>query len=196
MLTTPFGHAGLVEELDEALPERGRVGRRLEHDRVPGDQRGRDLPGRDRDREVPRRDHSDHADGHADGHLELVPELRRRGLPEQAPALAAHVEAHVDRFLDVAAGLGLHLPHLVGHEIRQLGLRVRDELREAEEDLAALRSGHEPPVLERLLGRCDGAIDVVGVRLGKTPIISPSAGLVDSKVSPEAASTHSPPMKF
>src|SRR5512133_844582 len=31
---------------------------------------------------------------------------------------------------------------------------------------------------------------------GKTPSVSPFAGLVVSKVSPEAASTHSPPMKF
>src|SRR6266545_4554453 len=31
---------------------------------------------------------------------------------------------------------------------------------------------------------------------GKTPIVSPSAGLTDSNVSPDAASTHSPPMKF
>src|SRR6188472_950337 len=31
---------------------------------------------------------------------------------------------------------------------------------------------------------------------GKTPRTSPVAGLVVSKVSPEAASTHSPPMKF
>ena len=29
---------------------------------------------------------------------------------------------------------------------------------------------------------------------GKTPIVSPSAGLALSKVSPEAASIHSPPM--
>src|SRR6266536_1233463 len=35
-----------------------------------------------------------------------------------------------------------------------------------------------------------------GPDLGKTPSVSPSAGLTDSKVSPEAASTHSPPMKF
>src|SRR3954468_13719942 len=31
---------------------------------------------------------------------------------------------------------------------------------------------------------------------GKTPSVSPVAGLVVSKVSPETASTHSPPMKF
>src|SRR5215212_9555661 len=35
-----------------------------------------------------------------------------------------------------------------------------------------------------------------GADFGKTPSVSPSAGLLDSKVSPEAASTHSPPMKF
>jgi len=33
-----------------------------------------------------------------------------------------------------------------------------------------------------------------GPDFGKTPIVSPSAGLVDSKVAPEAASTHSPSM--
>src|SRR5919108_295206 len=35
-----------------------------------------------------------------------------------------------------------------------------------------------------------------GPERGKTPRASPFAGLVVSKVSPEAASTHSPPMKF
>ena len=42
--------------------------------------------------------------------------------PKQPPALAAHVVAHVDRFLDVAARLGLHLPHLAGHQVGQLRL--------------------------------------------------------------------------
>ena len=156
------GDAGLDEELDEALPERRRVGRRLEDDGVPGDERGRDLPRRDRDREVPRRDDADDADRHAYRHLELVAELRRGRLPEEAPALAAHVVAHVDGFLDVAAGLGLHLPHLVRHEVGQLGLVLDDELREAEEDLAALRRGDEAPVLECRLRGGDGAVDVVG----------------------------------
>ena len=154
--------AGLGEELDEALPERGRVRRRLEDDGVPGDERGRDLPGRDRDREVPRRDDADDADRHPDGHLELVPKLGRGRLPEEAPALAAHVVAHVDRFLHVAAGLGLHLPHLVRHEVGELGLVVGDELREAEEDLAALRCRDEAPLRERRLRGRDRAVDVVG----------------------------------
>ena len=60
------GDAGLGEELDESLPERGSVRGRLEDDGVPGDERGRDLPGRDRDREVPRRNDADDADRHPD----------------------------------------------------------------------------------------------------------------------------------
>src|SRR5580765_2343456 len=35
-----------------------------------------------------------------------------------------------------------------------------------------------------------------GTDLGKTPSVSPSAGLTDSNVSPDTESTHSPPMKF
>ena len=156
--------ARLVEELDEALPERGRVGRRLEDDGVPRDERRRDLPGRDRDREVPRRDDADHADRHPHGHLELVPKLRRSGLAEEPPTLAAHVEAHVDRFLDVAARLRLHLPHLVRHQVRELGLVVGHELREAEQDLAALGRRDESPVLERRFRGGDCAVDVLSAR--------------------------------
>ena len=71
--------------------------------------------------------------------LNLSAELRRRRVPEQPPALAGHVEAHVDRFLDVAAGLGEHLPHLARHQQRELVLVLADERAEAVEDLAARR---------------------------------------------------------
>jgi len=94
----------ILLHLDEALPERRRVSRGLEDDRVARDQRGRDLPRGDRDREVPRRDDADDADRHPDGHLELVLELGRCRLADEPPTLSAHVVAHVDRFLDVAAG--------------------------------------------------------------------------------------------
>ena len=74
-------------------------------------------------------------------------------------------------------------------------LLLGQELREAEEDLAAFRRGHEAPVLVRLLGGRDRAIDVLRrSSCGKTPSVSPSAGLVLSKVSPASASTHSPAM--
>ena len=165
----PLRNAGFVEQLDEALPERRCVGRRLEDDRVSGDECGCDLPRGDRNREVPRRDDADDADGHPDRHVELVRELGGRRLAEEAPAFAAHVVAHVDRFLHVAAGLRLDLPHLVGHQIGDLGLVLVKELREAEEDLAATWSRHESPVLERLFRSSDGTIDVLGARLRERP---------------------------
>ena len=154
--------ARLVQQLHEALAERRRVGRRLEDDGVPADERGQDLPGRDRDREVPRRDHSDDADRLAHAHVELVAELGRGRLPEEPPALAAHVVGHVDGLLDVPARLGQHLAHLVRHQLRQVLLALGQELREAEEDLAAPRRGHEPPVLVRLLRGRDRSVDVLG----------------------------------
>src|SRR4029450_3371304 len=151
-----------------------------------------DLPRGDRDRKVPRRDDADDADRHAHRHLELVLELRRGRLAEQPAPPPAHVEAHVDRFLDVAAGLGLHLPHLVRHEVGELALVVGHELREAEEDLAALGRRDEAPVLVRgLRGRDRAAERRDG---GKTPMSGPWAGLVAWTVWPEAASIHSPPM--
>ena len=85
--------------------------------------------------------------------------------PKRRRPSPRHVVAHVDRFLDVAARLGLHLPHLVRHEVGELRLVLGEELREAEEDLAALRRGDEAPVLERLLRGGDGAVDVLGAGL-------------------------------
>ena len=124
----------------------------------------------------------------------LFLQLGGRRLAEEAPALAAHVEAHVDRFLHVAAGFGLDLPHLVRHQVRELVLRVGHELREAEEDLAALGGGHEAPILEGSLRCRYRAIDVVSVRARKRADQLAVGGLVESNVSPEAASTHSPSM--
>ena len=158
------GDAGLDQQLDEALAESGRVGGRLEDDGVPADERGQDLPRRDRDREVPRRDHADDADRLPDAHVELVRKLGRCRLPEQAPALAAHVVGHVDRFLDVAARLGQDLAHLAGHQLRDVFLLLGQQLGEAEEDLAPPRSWDEPPVLVGRLRGGDCAVDVLGAR--------------------------------
>ena len=57
-----------------------------------------------------------------------------------------------------------HLPHLARHQVGQLVLVLAQELAEPEEDLAALRRRHEPPVLERRLRRRDRAVDVGGAR--------------------------------
>src|SRR6266511_3836924 len=86
--------------------------------------------------------------------------------PTAAPpaAFAGHVVAPVDRLLDVSPGLGLDLPHLVRHQLSELGLVVGHELSEAEENLAAPGRRHEPPLLESLLRDGERAIGVLGAR--------------------------------
>ena len=161
------GQPRLAEQLDEALGQERRVLGGLEHDRVAGHERGRELPGRDRDREIPGRDRSDDADGHPHRHLELVAQLRRRRVAEEATPFAGHVDRHVDRLLHVSPGLGQHLAHLAAHQLGQLVLLLLQQPREAEEDVAALGSGHQAPFLERRLRGGDGAVDVLGRRTGE-----------------------------
>jgi hypothetical protein len=156
--------AGLAEQRHEPLGQERRVLGRLQHDRVPGHEGRRQLPGGNGDREVPRRDRADDADGHPHRHLELVAQLGRGRLPEEAPALAAHVQGHVDRLLDVAAGLREHFAHLAAHQLGQLVLLLLEEPGEAEEDVAALGRGHQAPLLEGGLRGGDRAVDVLGGR--------------------------------
>ena len=127
MLTTPSGMPASSSRSTKRLRERGRVLRRLDHDGVPADERRDRLPRRDRDREVPRRDRADDADRHADAHVPLVLQLGRRRVAEEAPALAGHVVRDVDRLLDVAARLGLDLPHLVRDEVGERGLLALED---------------------------------------------------------------------
>ena len=128
--------------------------------------------------------------------MNLSRQLARRRLAEQAPALAGHVVAHVDRFLDVAAGLGLDLPHLAGHQVGQLVLVLARGAREAEEDVRRARRRDEPPALEGLLRGRDGAVDVLRPRARELAEHLARRGDDVSNVSPPAASTHSPPMEF
>jgi hypothetical protein len=73
----------------------------------------------------------------------------------------------VDRLLDVAARLGQDLAHLAGHESRQLFLVLGQQPRDLEQDLAALRGGHQRPGRESGLGRRDRRVDVGGARRGE-----------------------------
>ena len=163
-LMTPAGTPASTSSSTKRSPSAGVSVAGLKTTVFPHDERRDDLPGGDRDREVPRRDHADHADRHAHAHVELVPQLGGRRLPEEAPPLPAHVVAHVDRFLDVAAGLRQHLPHLVAHQVGEVVLVLGQELREAEDDLAPLRRRDEPPLLVGRLRGLDGAVDVLGAR--------------------------------
>ena len=73
---------------------------------------------------------------------------------------------------------------------------LADERAEAVEDLTARRRRNETPLLVRLAGGGDGAVDVLAPGIREYADELPVAGLRLSNVSPEAASTHSPPMKF
>ena len=153
---------------------------------LPQTSAGRELPRRDRDREVPRRDRADDADRHPHAHHELVAELGRRRLPEQAPALAAHVVAHVDRFLDVAAGLGLHLPHLARHQVGELVLVLaRGAARSGRGSLPRSGAGTRRQSSHAASRGRDRAVDVGGAR-ARERADAPRRwrGTSDSKVSP------------
>ena len=77
MLTTPGGRSGFLDDLREhQRGERRRLGG-LEHDRVAGRQRRRDLPGRHQQREVPR----DDLPGHAERRHGAIRETRIRACP-------------------------------------------------------------------------------------------------------------------
>ena len=91
-----------------------------------------------------------HLSGSSDGH----------GVAVHPAALAGHQEGDVDAFLDVAARLGDDLAHLAGHGLRQPLLVVGHELREAVEDLAALRGGRPLPHRAGRPGGADGHRDV------------------------------------
>ena len=116
--TTPSGSPASCEKVDETLRQERGVLRRLQHDRVPAHERRagastRGSPiGKFQGVIAPTT-----PTGIRRLIMNLSRELAGRGLPEQAAALAAHVVAHVDRFLDVAAGLGLDLPHLACHQV-------------------------------------------------------------------------------
>ncbi len=90
-------------------------------------------------------------------------------MTEETAPLAGHVEAHVDGFLDVAAGLGKHLPHLARHQQRELVLLIDQQLPEAKENLAAPGRGHEPPLLVGGLRGGDRTIDVLAPGARKDP---------------------------
>src|SRR5439155_12690434 len=99
--------------------------------------------------------------------VELVRKLRGCRLAEEAAALAGHVEAHVDRLLDVPARLDEHLAHLAAHQLRELLFPLDQQPAEAVQELAAPRRGNEAPALVGGLRGLDGAVDVLRARLRK-----------------------------
>ena len=150
----------LLEDARER-DDRGRsVRRRLDDDRVAGDERGHGLPRRDRHREVPRRHEGADAHRLADAHRELVRQLRGCREAEEPAPLARGEEGHVDRFLDVAPRLGEDLAHLARHQARELLLVALQDLARGVEHLGAPGRRRVLPAGERLLRRGDRGVDV------------------------------------
>ena len=188
--------------LEQNLDEHGRrvrhVLRRLEHARVSADQRREHLPRRDRQRKIERRDDPAHADRAPIAHRPLGAQLARHRVAEQLASHRRRVVRGIDSFLDVASRLGERLPHLAGHEVRDLFLSPCRGCRRAAEHIAARRRRRAPPALESALRRL-APRDRHRRRpiVGNVPITSRvSAGLTLSNVSWLAASTHWPAMKF
>ena len=84
--------ADVLGDLGEEVGVAGRLGRGLEHDGAPGDQRRGDLVGDEADRRVPRDDRADDADRLADQQAELATHGRLRPLLEGIGVGQAGVE--------------------------------------------------------------------------------------------------------
>ena len=159
-LTTPGGKPASAISSTRSVAQCGRIGRRLEHDRVPGHEGGHRLPARDRHREVPGRDDAGHAQRLADAHRPLVGQLGRDRVAGHPATLARHQVGDVDAFLDIAAGLGQDLAHLAGHRPREPLLVLGHERPERVQDLATLGGGRPAPHREGRLGRLDRHRDI------------------------------------
>ncbi len=156
----PGGDARLDRGFHELDRRRRGVARRLQNDGIAADESGEHLPRGDRHREVPRRDETADADRIAHRHAELVTELDRNGIPEEAPPLPRRVECGIDPLLHVAARLLDDLAHLARHEARDLFLAVLEDQSETVQDLSPLRGGREPPFVIGRPGRLHRSIDV------------------------------------
>ena len=118
-------------------------------------------------------------------------------MAEEPAPFGGRVVRGVDSFLDVAARLGEHLPHLARHRVGDLLLALDQKIADAAEHVAARRRRRARPEREAAPRRAHGGIDVAASESGNRPIRSPvSAGLRFSKYAPVGGATHSPPMKL
>ena len=168
----PAGLAGAGDDVDDAgrqvglladLGEQQRGQRRglgrLEHDRVAGGERRRDLPRQHQQREVPRDDLAGHAErlrvAAEAGVLELVGPAR---VVEEVRGDDGHVD--VARLLDRLAVVD-RLQH------RELAAALLDDPGDPEEVLGALAAGHpRPDAGVGAPGGLDGGVDVGLAGLG------------------------------
>ena len=146
-------HAGLVEDLDQAQRDTGRLLGGLEHHRVAGDERGSDHPGGYREREVPRRDHRTDSERLVGVRVGFAGDLSEPRAARQAECLSSVVLAEVDRLAHVGVGLGDRLPGLEDLQRRQLDPSRAQDRRRPEQDRGSLRPRSSTP--RRPCGRGD-----------------------------------------
>ena len=141
MLTTPGRKLGLAQDVaEEERRERRRLGR-LEHDRVPGRERRRDLPREHEQREVPRDDLAGDAERARLAVREGVLELVR-------PARVVEEVRGGERQVDVAR-LADRLAAVQRLEHRELARALLEDARDAEEVLGALAPAQLRPAVRR-----------------------------------------------
>ena len=163
MLTTPFGYAGLGEQLGQQVAVERRLRRRLDHDRAAGQQR-RDQLGHDRElRDVPRRDRGDHADrlaayddrrAHHAGALLLPREL--------AGDAEERLDLHPRRRRLRQVGERRRRAHLEGDQVGHLGQLPGVQPGEGLDDVDPLLRRHPRPraLVEGAAGGRDRGVDV------------------------------------
>ncbi len=98
---------------------------------------------------------------------------------------------------DLAAGFADQFAVVTAFQLRQLFLVFGDQIAQAAQQLAPCGGGQATPgrVVERCLGGLDRALDIGFVGIGQLcPGLGQGRVLRLSKVLPDSASTHSPPM--
>ena len=165
MLRTP---AGRMSAAISAMPQGGerRDLGRLEHDRVAGRERGRDLPRRHHQRVVPRRDLADDADRLAPDHRRSTrARTRPAAWPSGRAGRAGHEAQAVRRAGHLFDGGAARLADVQGLELAELLGVLVERVGELVQDLEPLGRGGVAPVAEEgPLGRLDGVVDVLGGR--------------------------------
>ncbi len=192
------GFAGTGDDIDDArrqahlaaeFGEEKRCERRifggLQDHRIAERDSRRDLPGQHEEREIPRHDLADDADGIEPGEFRLL-ESRPAGMVIEM----AGGEGNID-----VAGLADRLAVVEGFDHGEEPGMALHHPRQRIEMAGAPCAAKCLPGAERLARRLDRTVDIGGTARATRARILPVAGSTVSKLAPESAGCHSPPMK-